>query len=180
LKRDNGTLRNKKRECLYNMKFQREQTIFLHFIHLCIRRRFFSSVYLISLMYSSQLFSGSIQTIEVFATTSDRVHFSQQELNQHQVRFHYFILDAPMLLEKVLSHQLPNNAKHSVEILKRRLQDGKLGRQMMHGYQGILKAQNYQLKHTPAIVFNQTQVVYGIRQVHQAILLYQKRIKLNE
>jgi len=118
--------------------------------------------------------TATIQRIEVFTTSQDQVGYSPRQLKEKQIQLTYYTLNAHLLAEKELSYGLTNNRALSTQIVKQRLRDGRLTNQLMKGYSGILKAQTYGLEKYPAIVFDGKQVIYGVRQIHHAILLYQK------
>lgn len=127
------------------------------------------------LLYAAQ----PLRSIEVIVNSQSAKSDAQvvARLQAAGIKVDFYNLDAPKLLSKALSQDLPANPQAAQDqILQRWRRSGThaLVQRYQQAYQGLSKCLQYGLDRYPAMVFNQGEaVIYGITDLTQAVHLYQ-------
>lgn len=133
---------------------------------------------LVSLCSNATL-AASVTVIEVFTVSNDPVNVRGLVFDKDRIVLNYYILDRPYQIEKVLRLNVANNLVFDRRIIMQRLENSRLLDEILHSYRAIHKAKIYGLTKLPALVFNGKQVIYGVRKIHQAVLIFRKLSRLH-
>lgn len=115
-----------------------------------------------------------ITHVEVFANSA--VHIPQSDLHNHAVVSIYRI-DGLAMLEEELNINLPSNEAQAYRYMIEKEAEIKKKYQsrINNAASGLTLAIQYKLNRLPAVVFNQRFVIYGVNDLEQAAMIFQKR-----
>lgn len=123
------------------------------------------STYLIAPLCLLSVLASSVQAAEVWVIT-DSYHPMKNTANVRLIE-----LDAPVRIEAELSAQLPSDQAQATAMVRQRLNVGglTLQKRMAAAYQGVTDAWSLGVSKVPAVVVDQRYVIYGERDVAQAL-----------
>ena len=118
-------------------------------------------------------------SLEVFTTTEAADDWQSAVANKNTGQFidlQVYALDGIQRFEAELSDQLPADPKQAKSIALQRIEqlDEGTTAAVQQSAIGLAKAMQYGIKRYPAVVFNQTALVYGVTDLARAINLYQQ------
>lgn len=112
-------------------------------------------------------------------STKDQV-FTQQHRIANNWKIKHYLIDGGIDFESRLSKGLSNNEAIATEQMKERFKKNKnlWKKQAQSSWQGAINAQSINIKKVPAITFDRGEtVIYGIKNLAQALRIYQNRGK---
>lgn len=121
--------------------------------------------YLIASLCLLSVLASSVQAAEIRVIT-DSHHPMKNAANVVLIE-----LDAPARIEAELAAQLPSDPAQAAAIVRQRLNAGGLSLQkrMATAYQGVTDAWSLGVSKVPAVIVDQRYVIYGERDVAQAL-----------
>ncbi len=126
---------------------------------------------LLCLLFSS--FVQASRKIEIF--TLSNINIANVDIAKKDGwRVTSYLVDGALVFERQLSAGLPADREKAMEIAKARVESMKqsLGDRAIDSYQGQLKAVEMGVNRLPAIVFNKTDVIYGVTDLWEALRIY--------
>ena len=116
------------------------------------------------------------QLIEVFTSSVYQVTGWQRQQVGAGTVFHYYAIDGIHQLESNLSQDLPADPKVAKSLALKRIEH--LGEDavglLQQSATGLAKVLQYGINRYPAIVFDNTVVVYGVTDIYTALRYYQQ------
>jgi len=115
------------------------------------------------------------QRIDVFVAPHQVERITGQaalERTWPRVRLEVYDLGAPQRLEERLGAGLPSDPAAAQRLLEQRLQAADLEVQVLAAFGGLLQAARLGLDRLPAVVFEETAIVYGVTDLSEAAKQY--------
>ena len=126
---------------------------------------------------------SSISEITIVSSNSYPVaasNFNKNRLSQLGIRLTAFNLDAVSELVNQINKHLPKDEQQASAYIQSYINEigqEQFNQRFVDAYQGHIYAIKHGIKHTPAFVFNNKCVVYGVDTQDEAIAKYQLSIK---
>lgn len=104
-----------------------------------------------------------------------RSHYVSELLQQRNVDFSQYSLDAITALESHWSQGLPVDKKAAQAVFEQRLAavgNKAFETELIRAYKGLSTAVQYRIDRYPAIIFDEQYVIYGINDLNKALQIY--------
>lgn len=123
------------------------------------------------------------RSIRIFAVEQAQVGVSghlAQVLEEAGIPVQVYLVDDLAKAEATLNASLPRNMEEAEALMKERIQNGMaMDQEVQRGWTNVLMARQFQIRQVPAVVFDDSQVVYGEFSLESALRHYQARAELS-
>lgn len=129
---------------------------------------------------AQQLSSSLLDRIEIFTSDTQAVYINTKLRKQHSLKIYYYIVDLHNLSQLVYLFDRLNNVDIKNALLMQQVDRRHLRNLWFSLFNSILIAKKYGLKKYPAIVINSRYILYGIRRLQVAILVFKRYLNAHD